>query len=157
MKAAKMIYNQILQLTSDLVGTALCNDQNFPVQRGPSWDNCEIEINNINVAAALKNKPYRELFYEMDKARSFNLKLLDGALVQLQYKFLNNSLVGHRLGFFPNPDLIDFQGNRHRSRNVPRLLLLLRRQTDAACSVAGNHGGGAAYVPLLRTQLVHKA
>lgn len=111
MKAAKMVFNQIQQLTSDLVGTALCNDQNFPVQRGQSWDNCEIEINNINVAAALKNKPYREMYFEMEKARSFNLKLLDGALIQLQYKFENDSLVGHRLGFFPNPDLIHFQDN----------------------------------------------
>lgn len=111
MKNAKMVYNQISQLTSDLVGTALCNDQNFPVQRGPSWDNCRIEISNVDVSAALKSKPYRELFYEMERARSFNLKLLDGALVQLQYKFERNSLVGHRLGFFPNPDLVDFQGN----------------------------------------------
>ena len=42
---------------------------------------------------------------------SFNLKLLDGALIQLQYKFKGNSLTGHRLGFFPNPDLTSFQEN----------------------------------------------
>ena len=47
---------------------------------------CQIEIPNINVSAALKHKPYRELFYELERARSFNLKLLDGALIQLQYK-----------------------------------------------------------------------
>lgn len=111
MKDARMVFNQIKQLTSDLVGTALCNDQNFPVRRGNSWENCRIEINNINVAAALKRKPYRELYFEMEKARSFNLKLLDGALIQLQYKFENDSLTGHRLGFFPNPDLIHFQNN----------------------------------------------
>ena len=83
MKTAKMVFNQISNLTSDLVGTALCNDQ----------------------------KPDRELFYELERARSFNLKLLDGALIQLQYKFKDNLLTGHRLGFFPNPDLTSFQGN----------------------------------------------
>ena len=64
---------------------------------------------DVNVSAALKHKPYRELFYELERARSFNLKLLDGALIQLQYKFKGNSLTGHRLGFFPNPDLTSFQ------------------------------------------------
>ena len=33
MKTAKMVFNQISNLTSDLVGTALCNDQNFPIHR----------------------------------------------------------------------------------------------------------------------------
>lgn len=111
MKTAKMVFNQISNLTSDLVGTALCNDQNFPIHIGQSWDDCQIEIPNINVSAALKHKPYRELFYELERARSFNLKLLDGALIQLQYKFKGNSLTGHRLGFFPNPDLTSFQEN----------------------------------------------
>lgn len=100
MKAAKMVFNQIYQLTSDLVGTALCNDQNFPIQKGLSWDDCQIEIPSINVSATLKHKPYQELFYELDRARSFNLKLLDGALIQLQYKFKDDLLVGHRLAFF---------------------------------------------------------
>ena len=111
MKTAKMIFNQINQLTMDLVGTALCDDQNFPVMRGQSWDNCQIEISNIDVSIALKSRQYKELFYEMNRARSYNFKLLDGALVQLQYKVERDSLVGHRLGFFPNPDLADFQGN----------------------------------------------
>lgn len=111
MKTAKMVYNQINQLTSDLVGTPICNDQNFPVRRGHTWDSCLIEISNADISAALKSRPYRELFYEMEKARCYNLKFLDGALIQLQYKFEDNSLVGHRLGFFPNPDLVDFQGN----------------------------------------------
>lgn len=111
MKNARMVFNQINQLTSDLVGAAICNDQNFPVKRGRSWDDCRIEIGNINVSIALKSRPYRELFYEMEKARSYNLKLLDGALVQLQYRFENSHLASHRLGFFPNPDLTDFQSN----------------------------------------------
>ncbi len=111
MKNARIVFNQINQLTSDLVGTAICSDQNFPIKRGHSWDDCQIEISNINVSIALKSKPYQELFYEMEKARSYNLKLLDGALVQMLYRFENDQLANHRLGFFPNPDLADFQSN----------------------------------------------
>lgn len=132
MKTAKMVFNQISNLTSDLVGTALCNDQNFPIHIGQSWDNCQIEIPNINVSAALKHKPYRELFYELERARSFNLKLLDGALIQLQYKFKDNLLTGHRLGFFPNPDLTSFRETQKSiwmmksilTSPIPGLLLL---------------------------------
>lgn len=111
MKNAKKVFNQINKLTSDLVGTPICSDQNYPIQDGPSWDTCRIDISNSGITVALKNKPYRELFYELLEARSYNLKLLDGALVQLQYKFENDSLVSHRLAFFPNPDLSDFQNN----------------------------------------------
>ena len=111
MKTAKAIYNQIYQLTGDLVGTPLCSDQNFPVRRGPKWDDCQIETSSADVSKALKSIPYRELFYEMEKARSFNLKLLDGALLQLQYEVKQNVLIRHRLSFFPNPDLIEFQGH----------------------------------------------
>lgn len=111
MKTAKKIFNQINQLTSDLVGTPICCDQNFPIQNGTSWDDCKIEVANVNVSVALKSRPYRELFYEMEKSRSFNLKLLDGALLLLQYQFVGNQVVSHRLGFFPNPDLLDFQTN----------------------------------------------
>lgn len=109
MKCAKRVYNQINQLTSDLVGTAICDDQNFPIRRGDTWDTCSIEISKIDIASALKNKPYHELFYELEKARSYNLKLLDGALIQLQYRFDSNSLTAHRLAFYPNPDLSTFQ------------------------------------------------
>ena len=54
MKTAKMVFNQISNLTSDLVGTALCNDQNFPIHIGQSWDDCQIEIPNINVSASIE-------------------------------------------------------------------------------------------------------
>lgn len=109
MKLARMVFNQINNLTSDLVGTAICNDQNYPIRKGLSWDNCLIDFGSSDVAAALKNKPYRELFYSVDQARSYNLKLLDGALLQLQYSFENNLLLNHRLVFFPNPDLKPMQ------------------------------------------------
>lgn len=111
MKIARMVFNQINRLTSDLVGTALCNDQNFPIKKGISWDTCQIETDNNSVAAALKNRPYQELYYSIEQSRNYNLKLLDGALLQLQYRFENNELVNHRLAFYPNPDLSLFQNS----------------------------------------------
>lgn len=63
MKTAKMVFNQINQLTSDLVGTPICNDQNFPIRFGSSWDTCQIETSDSDVSAALKNRPYRDLWH----------------------------------------------------------------------------------------------
>ncbi len=111
MKVAKKVLNQINQLTTDLVKMALCDDQNFPVLNGSLQNRCCVEYSNIVVSGALKNRPYHEFYREIDSTRNFNLKLLDGALVQLHYAFENNSLVSHRLGYFPNPNTVDFQND----------------------------------------------
>jgi len=111
MKKAKKFFNQIRQITSDLVGTPLCIDQNFPIKSGNTWDNCEIEIPSLKVANALKNRPYIDLFQEIDGAKSYNIKLIDGGILILQYRFKNDLLVAHRLAFYPNPNLALFQND----------------------------------------------
>lgn len=110
MKDSKMIFNQIKQLTNDLVSISLCDDQNFPVLRG-TLESCSIEIDSPDVSTALKNIPYHEMYEEMCKKRSYNIKMIDGALLILQYRVEDNNLVGHRLCFFPNPNLSEFQNN----------------------------------------------
>ena len=111
MKKAKMIFNQIHHITSDLVGTPLCIDQNFPIKNGRTWDTCEIEIPRLKVADALKNRSYVDMFQEIDAAKSYNIKLIDGSIIILQYRFQNDLLVAHRLAFFPNPNLSIFQND----------------------------------------------
>lgn len=37
--------------------------------------------------------------------------MIDGALIQIMYKFHENSLQSHRLAFFPSPYLEEFQNN----------------------------------------------
>ena len=52
------------------------------------------------------------MFYEFERARSFNLQSFDGALIQLQYKFKDQFVDRAPLGILPpNPDLTSFQGN----------------------------------------------
>ena len=88
MKDSKMIFNQITQLTSDLISISLCDDQNYPVLRG-TLDSCSIDIDAPDVSIALKGIPYREMYEEMCRKRSFNIKMIDGALLLLQYKVEN--------------------------------------------------------------------
>ena len=52
----------------------------------------------------------RQLIYsELLDKRSFNVKLIDGGLLQLSYLFEDNSLVKHRLAYYPSPSLRPFQ------------------------------------------------
>ena len=115
MKAPKMIYKQINELTGALVSVSICSDYNCPiikqVIKGKKLDICEIDISNHFTSSALRKIPYRDFFYEIVEARCYNLKLLDGALIQMYYKFENDKLISNRLGYFPNPDLATFQSN----------------------------------------------
>ena len=112
MDEARIVFNQIHQMTLDMMETPLVEDQNPVVKKGKNWDDCEIDVaGNSNTSIALKRRPYREMYYQMKENRSFNMKLIDGALVLLQYKFEKACLTKHRLSFFPNPDLAEFQEN----------------------------------------------
>lgn len=111
MITAKGVFKQIQQITSELVETEICIDQNFPVTRGDFVHSCKIEIEKVDVAMALKRKPYHVLFDEMKSARCYNICFIDGAMLLLQYQFEANELISHRLCFFPNPNLYDFQSH----------------------------------------------
>ena len=63
------------------------------------------------VSIALKNLAYREIYYQLVQDHAYNVKMLDGALIQMMYRFSNGTLQSHRLAFFPSPDLEEFQNN----------------------------------------------
>ena len=113
MSFAKKTFQQIERLTTSLIEVSLCDDQNAPVKlpNVPSWDTCRIDLPVTEVSIALRNIPYDKLYGEMNKRRIFTYKLIDGALLSLQYDFFNGVLNRHRLGYYPNPNLLSFQEN----------------------------------------------
>jgi hypothetical protein len=68
------------------------------------------------MSITLKNVAYRDIYGELEQARCFNFKLLDGALVSLRYRFRSRVICEHFLSYFPSPDLEHFQ-------NEPELYL----------------------------------
>lgn len=101
---------QIKELTEILVGLSLSNEQNFPTTQGKPSAAFEISVNNAaGMSVALKNVAYRDIYGELEKARCFNIKMLDGALVSLRYRFSAGSIREHSLSYFPSPDLEHFQ------------------------------------------------
>lgn len=101
---------QINELTQALVGLSLSNEQNFPMTKGKPSAAFEISVSTAaGMSVALKNVSYRDIYGELEKARCFNVKMLDGALVSLRYRFQAGVLCEHSLSYFPSPDLEQFQ------------------------------------------------
>lgn len=113
MNEAREVFKQIREITRSLLIKSLINDQNEPIKHSiyKNWDNCEITVPSEDLSYVLKNISYKELFDEMEKRRFYNFKMIDGALVTMQYIFEGKMLKKHRLGYFPNPDLLNFQEN----------------------------------------------
>jgi len=108
---------QINKLTETLVGLSLSNEQNFPTTHGNLNAAFEITVRNAtSMSIALKNVAYREIYAELEQARCFNFKMLDGALVSLRYRFRARVISEHSLSYLPSPDLEHFQ-------NEPQLYL----------------------------------
>ena len=102
---------ELEELTSDLIASGLCIDQNFPVlERNENVT--EVHFGKVtDLAITLKNIPYADAYATLRKHRAFNMCLIDGGIVQALYRFSNKKLVRHRLAFFPSPDLLEYQNN----------------------------------------------
>lgn len=103
---------QIKILTEALVGLSLSNEQYFPSTHGHFNAKFEITVGNAEgMSVALKNLAYRDIYGELEKARCFNIKMLDGALISLRYRFQSRKITEHSLSYFPSPDLEHFQND----------------------------------------------
>lgn len=101
---------QINELAQALVGLSLSNEQNFPTTQGKPNAAFEISVSTAaGMIVALKNVAYRDIYGELEKARCFNVKMIDGALVTLRYRFQARAVCEHSLSYFPSPDLEQFQ------------------------------------------------
>lgn len=111
MLTPNQVKNKINDLTMHLVREGLADDQNFAFQRGGSRS-AEITFPEADsVSVALRDLPYDEIYDELSQNRAYNLKLLDGGLIQMMYAFGNRTLTKHRLAFFSSPHIDEFQNN----------------------------------------------
>ena len=108
----EMIYEDVNRITSDLIKLSLCNKQSFPCISAQDNNIREVSISgNKSLSVVLKNLPYRDVYNELIRSKIYNIKMLDGALLQFMYRFKDDALIAHRLAFFPSPDLEEFQNS----------------------------------------------
>ncbi|MXX38988.1 MAG: DUF2290 domain-containing protein [Gemmatimonadetes bacterium] len=105
------IVDHINELITYLVTISLADDQCFAFQR-PDRDIVQVTFEGAeHVSIALRDRSYREIYQHLKQDRAYNVKMLDGALIQMMYAFANGTLQRHRLAFFPAPHLEEFQNN----------------------------------------------
>jgi len=106
----KQTLKQIYKLTEAFVEMSLSNEQNFPAEHGKTNAAYEITVSNAaSMSIALKNVSYRDIYNELEKSGCFNIKMLDGALISLRYRFKAGAICEHSLSYYPSPDLEHFQ------------------------------------------------
>ena len=106
---------QINELIKHLVSESLSNVQYYAIQRTERGNVVEITFPTIkHVTIALKSRSYSEIYEHLLQSNAYNVRMLDGALIQMSYTFASGTLQRHRLAFFPAPYLEEFQ-------NVPEV------------------------------------
>ncbi|MEB4814941.1 DUF2290 domain-containing protein [Bacillus wiedmannii] len=105
------VYKQVTDITTRLIMSGLSVKQNFPSMKNIngiteiSWEDKK------DLSIVLKNVNYKNIYNELEKENNFNIKLIDGALMQLMYRFDGKKLISHRLAFFPSPELEYYQND----------------------------------------------
>lgn len=94
-----------------MIESGLCDAQNFPSSTQSTGGITEIGISSAENSIFLKNISYAEMYAELLSRKHYNLKMIDGALITLLYRFQNENLIAHRLSFFPAPNLEVFQND----------------------------------------------
>lgn len=98
------------QLTAELIGLGLVDDQNFPATKQVGNSLWEVSFKGAeHICLAMVDSDYEVIYNELLASRSFSLKLIDGGLLQLSYRFEADTLIKHRLAYYPSPSLRPFQ------------------------------------------------
>ncbi|HAA28585.1 MAG TPA: DUF2290 domain-containing protein [Cyanobacteria bacterium UBA8553] len=104
------IYNEIDNITQKLISVGLSVKQKFPSCNRIGRNSYEIAYAGMqDLSIVLKNVEYEEVYRELDKNDNYNIKMIDGSLIQLLYIYKESQLFSHRLAFFPSPFFYDFQ------------------------------------------------
>ena len=105
----KSLKEDIDGLISELIGCGLCDDSNFSAIRSFVGGASATFSGAEHVNIALGDIEYTDIYHELADKRSYNMKLVDGALVQMMYRVEDDRLLQHRLAFYPSPTLLPFR------------------------------------------------
>lgn len=109
MKQREKVLEEVKRATQELIRCGLAEEYNFPVIR-----NADIVWGNYtDISLYLKNMEYAEIYREIEKEHNFNVKLPDGGMLQLMYRFdgQGTKLRSHRLAFYPSPSYEIYQND----------------------------------------------
>jgi hypothetical protein len=102
--------SQANNIVAKLIEAGLSDDQTFPALQQGAGQIVELTIpGHHDFAVSLKNISYRDIYDTLESGRSYNVRMVDGGLIQMLYRFRGLQLISHRLSYFPSPDFETFQ------------------------------------------------
>ena len=109
MKEQEKVFRELKKVTQELIRCGLAEEYNFPVihQMDIVWEKYQ------DISLYLKNMEYVTIYNEMEKSHNYNIKLPDGGIIQLMYRFnrRGTELLSHRLGYYPSPSYEIYQND----------------------------------------------
>lgn len=115
MSTLDSVRKEIFDLTAQLVEVGLSRDQNFPSTRtyvGEDGAVTDLAVSGVDeISSALRERPYAEIYSGLRSNRAYNVLMVDGAMIQLRYRFRGGVLLKHILAFYPSPDLLEYQND----------------------------------------------
>ncbi|WP_373215560.1 DUF2290 domain-containing protein [Ruminococcus sp. 5_1_39BFAA] len=109
MKKQDKILREVKRVTQELIRSGLAEEYNFPIIQNTDvvWEKYH------DVSLYLKNMDYATIYKEIEEGHNFNIKLPDGGMLQLMYRFNNRGteLLAHRLAFYPSPSYEIYQND----------------------------------------------
>lgn len=109
MKKQEKVLREVRKVTQELIRCGLAEEYNFPIMQKSEvvWE----KYNDIS--HYLKNMEYATIYSEIEKNHNFNIKLPDGGILQLMYRFNNRGteLQAHRLAYYPSPSYEVYQND----------------------------------------------
>ncbi|MGF6996342.1 DUF2290 domain-containing protein [Paraburkholderia sp. GAS32] len=106
------VFRQISNITGKLISLSFVDEQNYPSIRDYPEGVTQIGLKaELDLSISLKNISYKEIYTALDQAGAFNVRMMDGALIQMFYSFKNEIISSHRLAYFPSPSLEAYQND----------------------------------------------
>ena len=99
------IESQIRKATQMFTRHNISLANNFPkwVEHDLVWERFK------NLSFSLKNEKYQILYRECLQAGDYNFVMIDGAILQMRYRFYKETVTEHILVYLPNPYIEKFQ------------------------------------------------
>lgn len=109
MKNQEKVFKEVRKVTKELIRCGLAEEYNFPMMQKAEvvWEKYS------DISYYLKNMEYSNIYSEIEKNHNFNVKLPDGGILQLMYRFNSHGteLESHRLAYYPSPSYENYQND----------------------------------------------
>ena len=108
---AGRVVRDVNAVVEHLTGLGLVNRSRFAIRRTIRGIEQVTFEGASEISVAIKDVPYAEIYRLLVEQGAYNVRMLDGGLLQMGYYFKHGQLWKHRLAFFPSPDTGTFQND----------------------------------------------